>query len=578
MTRDPQYRAPLTAGEVAVRDVLDAQLADVWEIYEQPHLNGRRPDVVALAPGIGIVFIEVKDGAPDRRPAVRRRAEKCAIEETVRARSRLITVTPSLTAREAGEVPCAVVFTHPDWNPTAEPPRGVTVCAGGSWPEQLLRVFAVVEQFRRTTRVTTDIADDVRHWLVQPEFDREQWSPITLTERQREIADNPDGVRRRRVRGVGGSGKTEALVARAARARAQGAERVLVVCFNLTLVTYLRDRVRAHERFEGVDPGGVTILHWHGWAKEMMLAATGDGWAWGALFAESDLDATGKMIEAGDEVAAAIRAMPDELRDRYDVIIIDEGQDIPPACVRALAEVLTPDGELLLAGDRAQNLYARADDWTTAAYEGLGFNRWMELKGSQRVPLALATIIAEIDARQNGGDPIRWIPEAQQVALPTFEPVIRWEQVSPERLVDAAFEAAIALIPASREQDQVAAWADLVVIASGVDLVGAIASRFRQRGYAVVDTFDSRDDRGKKARFYKGHAAVKITTIHSIKGFSVTRAVVVFADGLTERSNWGNQVITALSRLTGRESGCAMTIVCADENLRDIGGVVNRLA
>ena len=52
---------PLTVGEQAVLDLLDAKLAPEWEIYVQPHLNGLRPDLVLLHPDVGIAVFEIKD-------------------------------------------------------------------------------------------------------------------------------------------------------------------------------------------------------------------------------------------------------------------------------------------------------------------------------------------------------------------------------------------------------------------------------------------------------------------------------------------------------------------------------------
>ncbi len=74
------------------------------------------------------------------------------------------------------------------------------------------------------------------------------------------------------TRDVGaGSEKSEAIVARSVECVRAGADAVLVMCFNLTLVTYLRDRIRFRERRVGIDTGRITVLHWHGWAKESLL-------------------------------------------------------------------------------------------------------------------------------------------------------------------------------------------------------------------------------------------------------------------------------------------------------------------
>lgn len=50
---------PLEAGERKVIDLFDRKLPPKWEIYVQPHLNGLRPDIVLLHPGLGVAVFEV---------------------------------------------------------------------------------------------------------------------------------------------------------------------------------------------------------------------------------------------------------------------------------------------------------------------------------------------------------------------------------------------------------------------------------------------------------------------------------------------------------------------------------------
>ena len=56
-----KLRQPLTEGERLVFELFDDCLAEEWEIYIQPHLNGLRPDFVLLNPTVGIGVFEIKD-------------------------------------------------------------------------------------------------------------------------------------------------------------------------------------------------------------------------------------------------------------------------------------------------------------------------------------------------------------------------------------------------------------------------------------------------------------------------------------------------------------------------------------
>ncbi len=56
-----RLRPPLTDGEMQVFEFFDANLAEKWEIYIRPHMNGLEPDFVLLNPKVGLAVFEVKD-------------------------------------------------------------------------------------------------------------------------------------------------------------------------------------------------------------------------------------------------------------------------------------------------------------------------------------------------------------------------------------------------------------------------------------------------------------------------------------------------------------------------------------
>ncbi len=56
-----QLSTPLTDGERKMIELFDQHLSAEWEFYVHPHLNGLRPDIVLLHPGVGVAVFEVKD-------------------------------------------------------------------------------------------------------------------------------------------------------------------------------------------------------------------------------------------------------------------------------------------------------------------------------------------------------------------------------------------------------------------------------------------------------------------------------------------------------------------------------------
>ena len=68
---------------------------------------------------------------------------------------------------------------------------------------------------------------------------------------------------------------------------------------------------------------------------------------------------------AGSVLLEALLAKPADSTH----IIIDEGQDLPPECIRALSELKGPDGSLTWFGDYAQQIYGRG-----ISFRNLGLN------------------------------------------------------------------------------------------------------------------------------------------------------------------------------------------------------------
>src|SRR5205823_3482803 len=127
---------------------------------------------------------------------------------------------------------------------------------------------------------------------------------------------------------------------------------ILVVCFNITLVAYLRDVTRVFLREAAADPARVTFLHWHGWARRVM-GQLGRVSEWNAAFknpATRSLNALGDLVKEAIEVAGSEAPI-----DRYDAVLVDEGQDLEPACWGALELALQnrSEGEMLLVADAA---------------------------------------------------------------------------------------------------------------------------------------------------------------------------------------------------------------------------------
>ena len=154
--------------------------------------------------------------------------------------------------------------------------------------------------------------------------------------------------------GVAGSGKTLVLLARAKRlARRDPAARLLVLCYNVTLASYLRGQLRDHPN--------VSVSHFQGWA-----AANG---------VRRHVDAQESDQALGERFLAALAEGQGAAARRFESILVDEVQDFEGSWLRCvLAAMKDPvHGDLLIVGDGNQGVYRRGKlSWKALGIQAQG--------------------------------------------------------------------------------------------------------------------------------------------------------------------------------------------------------------
>ncbi len=611
-----RLRTPLTAGELRVLDFFDLYLADGWEIYVQPHLNGLRPDFVLLHPNAGIAVFEVKDwnldafkyfirevqGVPslwcENRDGKLFRQKDAPVEKIVRYKDEILSLyCPRLGMQVCEQPKILSVVTAGVVVPTASTERIKGLLrpileyfkllgsnekyyplAGGD----ALKVGDLAAVFPWGNCCTSrwmnpQLAQDLRAWLVEPEHSVAQRNPLPLNSRQRELATTRTDTGYRRIRGPAGCGKSLSLAARAAHLSAEGKE-VLVVSYNLTLLHYLRDLAVRYPNPRKSIVSGITWLHFHGWCKRVCQEARleeeyrhlwrdkpggslpgegSDGEPHESLLEQELPLLVGQAIDAGGNAITC-----------YDAILVDEGQDFNLEWWNLLRRVLRPGGEMVLTADRTQDLYARSSRWTDRSLENAGFRggNWIRLEGSHRFPPDLVRHLRRfaqqyLSANEND------LPTAVQSEL--FESVcLRWLQVSSSRAIEACVQAASELTQAA---SPAISWADLTLLVRSHEFGLQCVEALKARGVNVAHVFgtSSKEQKRQKVGFWMGDARMKATTIHSFKGWE-SRAMVVHigkAQTITEKSI----VYVALSRLMRCETGSFLTVVCSAPELETYG-------
>ena len=599
---------PLTDGERQVIDLFDANLQPEWKIYVQPHLNGLRPDIVLLHPGVGIAVFEVKDwdlGAMQyyaesvgsgRRVLMTRdgngktfsREAENPINKILLYKEELFDLyCPRLDNRAGFAVitaglifPCSrrseIERVFGPFRDTHEGMRGFPQYYPISGIEDVTTgdLHAIFPESKRQSSqvMSSAIADDLRGWLKEPFFSQEQRTPLELDARQRELATTRTDTGYRRIKGPAGSGKSVVLAARASTLAAEG-KHTLVVSFNITLLNYLRDLAVRHDASRSVIRRQIDFLNFHYWCKRVCLD-TGHGEEYKSLWASlSD----GDDLQPGPVLSEGLPSLMQRLygedaghgaMPRYDAILVDEGQDFRPSWWQTLRLALKAGGEMVLVADKTQNIYATAAAWTEDTMANAGFRgAWAELKTSYRLPPAVVPLLSRF-AEEFLTDEEIDIPQVEQrqnqMEFPNLFPVdLRWVHV---REHSTGLDACVSAVHEMMQRLFTDTAVPDITVLAGKELGRSLTGLLATEGVRVLHTFDKdkQNSRRQKRAFFQGAARIKATTLHSFKGWEA-RHLVLFVETV-ERAEDRALIYTALTRLRRHAAGSALTVVsCCPE-------------
>ena len=541
-------------GEQRLFEVLRG-LPDDVVVYYEPIIDNRHPDFVVILPTLGVLLIEVKGwflpeivGGDSHSVRVRegeREVEhvhplrqvsdykfllmkRCAKDTQI---SKLVNLSGPYTGKFQFPFASFAILsniTRENLNKWPERSRAVFPSATVATSDQLKEweamgsenLMTVLKGYFDTfiapmTKNQVNIVKAILHpeILLGLEFTnpaKPEEPTVKVLDLKQEALARDVGEGHRLVFGVAGSGKTVLLIARAKLiARLNPEARVLVLCYNVTLGTYLAESLS--------DCPTVTVTNFHRWAWD-----NGVNW-------DSDDDS-----ELGEKFLAALKAGGRDSK-RFDTVLIDEAQDFDSTwfpCV--LAAMKDPaNGELLIVGDGSQGLYRRRKvSWKQLGIQAQGRTQYLEQNYRNTRPIiALATRFASGRADND-------------------EDGLSAPLVDPNKCVRIAGSAAVLLTKKSK-QDEV----DHVVrvvddLLNGLWFGEAIA-RLRPEQIGILYRMEHpligtlreeleakrRDcpviwltEKGKSARRRIAEPGVKILTMHGAKGLQFKAVILLFAD------------------------------------------------
>ncbi|MDR3178122.1 MAG: UvrD-helicase domain-containing protein [Campylobacteraceae bacterium] len=556
------FKQPLTEGEIYLLKFLaknlkrDANfkdgddLADYngWLIFVQPFLNGCRPDIIIFNPNVGVQIIEVKDWNLDnysyKEVKYKNRSEwnfcvsdhkgtyeiKSPVKQVEHYKDKLLgQLIPQIgekidrNEKYYGLIKTSIYF-HKSTTEKAQdlfkdkelkkknfkyfPIFGKDLLI----PEKLRQI--IPDSYLGKSYWAREWNNEILFWLNPPFHSIEQGIELTLNAYQEKFAKPQTG--HFRIRGVAGSGKTQVLAYRAGSLASQG-YRVLILSFNITLWHYIRDMIqRTPFEFKW---DSFTLNHFHGFCKDI-LNEFDEKWPNGndeGLFMEIVPKRVLEVIKRGSF-------------EKYDAILIDEGQDYCIEWYKMLCEFLTQRDELVVVCDKKQNIYNRDMGWLDKRRSGVEkFGDWLELKTTIRLPEKIAKMTKDFSEKFNLNQDVK-INKIERPNLfnQYIEHLVWWniEQSEWLKKVDEAFETIKGKGSSKHASDTVILLYDKNF---GLECVKHFETTKNMEINHVFENEAKEDEKYHKQRkkaFWMGDSRLKISTIHSFKGWEVLNVIL----------------------------------------------------
>jgi hypothetical protein len=168
------------------------------------------------------------------------------------------------------------------------------------------------------------------------------------------------------IKGPPGSGKTLVLVHRCCQLRRYQPKikRILLVCFNIALVSYLKRLIQ--EKAIGTGDGGVHVCHFF----ELCSQVLGET----VRFENENSDYYDLVAQ---ETLDRVKAEKNRV-DPFDVILVDEGQDFDDLMLKVVLALLKPGGDFVLSLDSYQDLYMRRPSWKSVGIKAGGHIHYLK--------------------------------------------------------------------------------------------------------------------------------------------------------------------------------------------------------
>lgn len=600
-----QQNNPLTDGERALIKYLDNYLPrdNIWKkdqglknysgwlIFAQPFLNGTRPDLIIFNPQVGIVIYEVKDWNLDNYEYRRNEglfvndgrgsySIKSPIDQVEHYKEKLIgQLVPHIgeavdkNEKNFGLIKTGVYF-HKAKTETCQKKLGARIkdfkyfpffgydCLTGARLKEIVPDINITSSNYWNRKWN----EDILFWLMPPFHSIEQGTILKLKGNQIKVAEPKSG--HYRVRGVAGSGKTQALAYRAGRLASQG-HNVLIISFNITLWHYIKDMI-ARSPF-AFSWGLFTFTHFHGFCKDKLNEFERK---WPKSPDRKDcimLSDYEKALEYFFKVTVpntVIEAIQHKGYQKYDAILIDEGQDYHYEWYAMLYnQFLSNRDELLIVCDKRQNIFERELDWLDKRVTRKGLDKfrdeYIDLTITFRLPKKVAIMSNDFSEVFNLDQELKVGKIEDNPALFHTQHIV-WLNINE---VDWKYYVYNSFLRLKKEEYSAS---DMVILLPTHKLGQIAVDMFREYKVEINHVFEEDSEtryHPHKKAFWMGDSRLKMSTIHSFKGWELLNIVIYIPERAPESNKKMDAIVyTAMTRT--REN---VIILNANKRYNDFG-------
>ncbi|PKN68521.1 MAG: hypothetical protein CVU54_14480 [Deltaproteobacteria bacterium HGW-Deltaproteobacteria-12] len=545
-----------------------------------PDINGREPDFILFCRDTGLIIFEVKDWTlnqiqeanpqhftlsingynEERESPLKQARTYCHIlMDKIRDDRRLLSRDPQHAGNPKIPIHEGVVFPninkyeyiqkafdqviHPeqvffwdDLHPQSDICRDTS---GQSFSSTLQKMFTTTFRFNLTP-------DEMQHLrqLLFPMIRIEMPDRAKAKERQREedrirlLDHNQESIARkfdgghRIISGPSGSGKTLVLVHRAAILKQYNPaiKRILFVCYNVTLVNFIK-RLLTDKKVP-LGENGVEVVHFFELCEKILCESV--------TMEKEEMAYYDLIIE---EALKKAKDYP----EKYDAILVDEGQDFSDDMYRIVVCLLNPaTNHLAISLDDNQNIYRRKQTWNDLGIQVRG--RVHRLSWVYRNTRTIADFARKfLNEKEEKAEQLspqmdlfqNFItttgPEPEITKYPSLDELISNVATQIDHLhnEDGYPLSEIAIIYTQKSPDHL----------PGIHLPDLMIKAFEKQG--LYCNWIAEDYRAKRS-YDVTTQSVTISTIHSVKGFDYACVFVIGLDWL-DGTRWSEEQIRNLT-------------------------------